>query len=831
VELFADDSRLVRGLRRAQYKLRAFGTAVRGIGLRMMGLGVAMGVPLVLAGKQAMEFGKQMAFVATMLDEPRKHMQAFRQGLLEMSVAFGESTETLARGLYDILSASIAPSKALYVLEISAKAARAGLTDTAVAADAITTILNSYGMSADRAGDVSDALFQIVRRGKTTFAELAPQIGMVASTAATASVSVDELGAMISTLTRNGLRTENAITAINRVIATFLKPSDEAAKYADSLGFAMSTATLQAEGLLGVFQRISSLRPEDIAILFPNIRALRGVLPALKNMEGALKDLNLMQQKTGATQEAFSKITESFAFKWDQVKQSILSAAIAIGEPLLNALTPVAKWCTKVAAAIRAWASENKQIAITIAKVVGIIGGGGGLLILISSLVGVLAALLSPMSVLIGAGALLAGVLGYLGLKNTLLADSMKYSEKEIKDSAEEADKLIGRYEELAVKTNKTAAEELELHNITERLKKLFPEYAAIIDGTAGSLKHLRKETKLLGQAGKELALRKQRENLSALQDQRRRALERKALLEETLRPEPGYVEWTPEQVRKIELDLLKVRARIEELTGKIIHSKTSIRDLRIELGLLSKSQLGLPQAKPGEGPRGETKPPPAVDVPGAKSDFDALQDIADDWAYRTQQLRIQLMNDKYQREIALINSTYNKQIRALEKAGASERMINQANYARWLEIEGKKRDWAEQAAEERRSRQKQIAEENESWDSRIARERIRLNYDGFEEQKRLLALERDEAIKRAKEIGASVAKIKTFFQLRFKLLQQGFKAPEMAASIVGTFSAAALGGLGMGPDTQQMIGHLARIEEYERETAKHIKDVSRFAG
>jgi len=27
------------------------------------------------------------------------------------------------------------------------------------------------------------------------------------------------------------------------------------------------------------------------------------------------------------------------------------------------------------------------------------------------------------------------------------------------------------------------------------------------------------------------------------------------------------------------------------------------------------------------------------------------------------------------------------------------------------------------------------------------------------------------------------------------------------------------------------MIGHLARIEEYERETAKHIKDVSRFAG
>lgn len=47
-------------------------------------------------------------------------------------------------------------------------------TDSAVAADEITTILNSYGMSAERAGEVSDDLFTKVKRGKTTTG--APQV-------------------------------------------------------------------------------------------------------------------------------------------------------------------------------------------------------------------------------------------------------------------------------------------------------------------------------------------------------------------------------------------------------------------------------------------------------------------------------------------------------------------------------------------------------------------------------------------------------------------------------------------------------------------------------
>jgi hypothetical protein len=51
VELFVDDSKLVRGLRRAEKRLKAFGDRIRNLGLKIAGLGTAMLAPLIAAAK------------------------------------------------------------------------------------------------------------------------------------------------------------------------------------------------------------------------------------------------------------------------------------------------------------------------------------------------------------------------------------------------------------------------------------------------------------------------------------------------------------------------------------------------------------------------------------------------------------------------------------------------------------------------------------------------------------------------------------------------------------------------------------------------------------
>jgi hypothetical protein len=60
VELFVDDKRLVRGLRQAQRKLQAFGSAVRGLGLQFAALGAAVGAPLALATRHFIKAGDQL---------------------------------------------------------------------------------------------------------------------------------------------------------------------------------------------------------------------------------------------------------------------------------------------------------------------------------------------------------------------------------------------------------------------------------------------------------------------------------------------------------------------------------------------------------------------------------------------------------------------------------------------------------------------------------------------------------------------------------------------------------------------------------------------------
>jgi len=64
VELFADDSKLVCGLRRAQKKLKAFGQSIRNMGLKIAGLGAAMVAPLLAAAKAFSSMGDQVAKMA-----------------------------------------------------------------------------------------------------------------------------------------------------------------------------------------------------------------------------------------------------------------------------------------------------------------------------------------------------------------------------------------------------------------------------------------------------------------------------------------------------------------------------------------------------------------------------------------------------------------------------------------------------------------------------------------------------------------------------------------------------------------------------------------------
>ncbi len=483
VEIWLRKNRLVRGLKQTQARLKAFGASVSAVGRKMMTTGVALGsvfaLPIVAAVRAFADFEKQLANVSTMLQEPALHMDTFRRELRRMSAEFGESTEALSGGLYDILSASFSADDALTILTATTKAAIGGMTDTATATDAVTTVLNAYGLAGTQAGDVSDLLFSIVKRGKTTFGELAVNIGKVASTANTAGVSLEELGGMVALMTRKGIKTEEAMTAVQAIVKTFLKPSPDSLRAAAQMGITLDTATLKNEGLLGVLKRLEGVDPKLIARIFPNVRALKGVFPLLASLGEFEQDIDTMTNRAGAAETAYTKMTKTLAFQFAKLKQGAIAAMSAIGESLAEPMgklaTAVSGWVTK----LMEWVDKNQGLVQSIGKVAMIVIGFAAALIVLGGVGMLIGGMISGLGSIVGLiaapFALAAKAVGLIGTALTLLLSPMGLVVAGIA--------LVGW---AIVEFTKTGADALKWFG--DRFKELQSDAVIAFDGIAAAL-------------------------------------------------------------------------------------------------------------------------------------------------------------------------------------------------------------------------------------------------------------------------------------------------------------------------------------------------------
>ncbi len=291
------------------------------------------------------------ANVSTLLNEGEDAMDLFGDAVSRLSTELpvqGGRIEVI-NGLYQTLSAGITnASDATLVLEIAIKAAKAGLTDTFTAVDVITTALNAYGLSADRAEGVSDILFETVRRGKLNFDDIASTIGRVLGIAAQLNVPLEDIAAAMATLTKQGINAEEASTGLTATLTAMLTPSEALKQRLEDLGIESAALLLQEEGLAGAIKILTAGLEEDtiaMAELFPNVRALRTVLPlAGKAAETFAADLDAMKKSAGAAGKAFAKAADTTSSRMAIMKNRIDAAVESIGEgatPAMENLTGV----------------------------------------------------------------------------------------------------------------------------------------------------------------------------------------------------------------------------------------------------------------------------------------------------------------------------------------------------------------------------------------------------------------------------------------------------------------------------------------------------------
>jgi len=330
-------------------RVKRFGKAVDDMGAKFSTAGrslfMGLTVPILAAGgaamKLGMDFGESLDHIVGLAGVAREQVNAWKDDIYDIARATAKGPGELAEALYFITSAGIKGAAAIETLDAAAHAAAAGLGETQIVADAVTSVLNAYGTSTISAAEATAVLVGAVREGKGEANEFAPAIGRVIPIASQLGVSFDQVAAAIAAMTRTGLDANEAVTALRGIFTELVQGGGQGAEVLEKVG--LSAAGLQdqlrKEGLLAVLRTLAERfrgNVTDLSMFIGNVRALTGFMTLTGQDAQMVNDIfSALANTTGEDlATAFEAVAEGPGFKLRQALNMIRVEAVRLGDEI-----------------------------------------------------------------------------------------------------------------------------------------------------------------------------------------------------------------------------------------------------------------------------------------------------------------------------------------------------------------------------------------------------------------------------------------------------------------------------------------------------------------
>ena len=280
----------------------------------------------------AAKYEKALLEVRTISVAAQRDFEGLGNDIFSLSEKTLDDPIKLAQAYYQIVSAGYDGAEGLRLLETASKAATAGVTDTLTAADGLTTILNAFQISAEKADQVADAMFKTVELGKTNFAQLSSTLSQAAPLASALGVSYNEVLAAVASLTKQGVPTAQAMTQIRAALIGVNKVLGDGWAEAYTFQEAMAEVARQSGGSTEALQKATG-----------TIEAVGAILGTTgKNAAEAASDLQNLQKATGAADKAFSIMASGQINAMQILKNRIRAVTEGLGNELLEVANKIA---------------------------------------------------------------------------------------------------------------------------------------------------------------------------------------------------------------------------------------------------------------------------------------------------------------------------------------------------------------------------------------------------------------------------------------------------------------------------------------------------------
>ena len=361
---------------KASFQLQKFGKSVQNVGMQMT---TAFTLPILGAGvasvKLSNDFDASMTKINTLVRGSTEDMSKLKGEILDMAGETATAPVELADGLYFLESAGLKGENALNALNQTAKASASGLGEMEDLATVGAAAQNAYGAETLTAADAIDKFGIMVRKGMFEASELSSVLGPQLGLASNLGISMDEVGAFISTYTQTTGDATSATNGLSAVMMTFAKlesePTKAQAEALAAIGMTAEEVTTMVgeDGLHATLQHLQTQFGENdvaMASFFSKSQALKGALGVLGEQSDAYtENLDAMAESTGFVDDAFNTTSETGAHKMKQAMVDLKVAGTLLGE----SLTPIVVQITdKIKTFTAWWGGLNKQTRDNIAK-------------------------------------------------------------------------------------------------------------------------------------------------------------------------------------------------------------------------------------------------------------------------------------------------------------------------------------------------------------------------------------------------------------------------------------------------------------------------------
>nr|UWI09229.1 MAG: minor tail protein [Bacteriophage sp.] len=333
----------------------------------------------------AAQFETSTAMVATIADTSQKSLSSISKEVRSYSNETGEAASDMAEATYQAISASVNTADAAAFAGTATKLAVGGFTSATTAVDVLTTAINSYGLAASDATQLSDYLITTQNLGKTSVDQLAQSVGKVIPLASAYNVQMDNLSSAYAVLTANGIATAESGTYLKSMLSELGDTgSDVSEVLLNSTGKTFAQLMEQGYSLGDVMSMLGDAVDGDSTAfnaLWSSTEAGIGALSLFN--AGADKYnsvLDSMRTSAGATEKAYSTMADTTDKSKQRMENAFNNLKISVGDVLNPALTQVYEGFTNVFAGMSDFVNEHPAVVAAISAIAVGVGGFTGAL-------------------------------------------------------------------------------------------------------------------------------------------------------------------------------------------------------------------------------------------------------------------------------------------------------------------------------------------------------------------------------------------------------------------------------------------------------------------